>query len=221
MHSIDPRAVLVNFTAIILSLTIHEFAHAIVAHKMGDPTPERYDRLNINPITLMKAHPFGALIIPLIGAMNGFLIGWAATPVNPRLVDRRFTMRQAEFWISIAGPLSNLILAALSAFAYVSLYKASQGSAESELTPLLHLSSAMVMTNIFLTLFNMIPVPPFDGFTVLESSAPRSLYPVISFIQERSSIVILFVFVFGGRILSPLIYQIHELLLQLAVAVIL
>jgi len=214
MHQIDPRVILVNFVAIVISLTIHEFAHAWVADKMGDPTPARHDRLNLNPLTIMRAHPFGALIVPLIGAFNGFLIGWAATPVNPRLVDRKYTMRQAEFWISIAGPLSNLLLATLCAFVFVGLYRASLDT--EGLEALVHLSGAMVTTNIFLTLFNMIPVPPFDGFTVLSSSAPRSLTPVLRAIYERQQLVILFVFFFGGRLLSPLISELQEALLGLA-----
>lgn len=219
MHQIDPRVILVNFVAIVISLTIHEFAHAWVADKMGDPTPARHDRLNLNPLTIMKAHPFGALLVPLIGAFNGFLIGWAATPVNPRLVDRKYTMRQAEFWISIAGPLSNLLLATLCAFLFVGLYKASLNTGGLE--GLVHLSGAMVTTNIFLTLFNMIPVPPFDGFTVLSSAAPRSLEPLIQKIHELQNVVILFVFVFGGRALSPLIYSLQGGLLELAKALLL
>ena len=149
--SVDPLDVLVNFSAIIISLTVHEFAHAWSANYMGDPTPARYDRLNLNPITLMKAHPFGALLVPLIGSFNGFLIGWAATPVNPRLVSRKYTLRQAEFWISIAGPLSNLLLAVLSAFAFGALHKLamSGGELSQTLEPLYHLSQAMVLTNLF------------------------------------------------------------------------
>ena len=65
-------------------------------------------------MTIIKAHPFGALIIPIIGSLNGFLIGMAATPVNPHRVDRKYTLRQAERWISFAGPLSNVILAVLT-----------------------------------------------------------------------------------------------------------
>lgn len=218
MSPIDPRVVLVNFTAIIISLTIHEFAHAWVAHKMGDPTPQKYDRLNINPITIMKAHPFGALIVPLIGAINGFLIGWAATPVNPRLVDRKYTIRQAEFWISIAGPLSNLILATLCAFLFVGFIKMSQTT--QGLEPLVHLSGAMVTTNIFLTLFNMIPVPPFDGFTVLANTAPRSMNPMLRTIHDKQQLIILFVFFFGGRLLSPLIFSLQDLMLKVAKSII-
>ena len=218
----NPLDILVNFSAIIISLTVHEFAHAWSANYMGDPTPARYGRLNLNPLTIIKAHPFGALIVPLIGAVNGFLIGWAATPVNPRLVSRKYTLRQAEFWISIAGPLSNLLLAVLSAVVFVLLSKMSLSGGEmnQSLEPVRHLSGVMVLTNIFLMLFNMIPVPPFDGFTVLASSAPRELSPLIRWIEERQQLVILFVFIFGGRMLSPLIYKFYDAIMSFTLALV-
>lgn len=215
MH-IDPVGVLVNFVAIILSLTVHEFAHAKVADYMGDPTPARHGRLNLNPLTIIRAHPFGALLMPLIGALNGFLIGWAATPVNPRLVRRQYTLRQADFWISIAGPLSNVLLGLLCALTLHLTDPALLGAELGELLrPVHHLSAVMVLTNVFLALFNLIPVPPFDGFSVLASAAPRELRGAVQFIEERANLLILFVFFFGGRLLSPLIFTLAHLLIKL------
>ena len=215
MH-IDPVGVLVNFVAIILSLTVHEFAHAKVADHMGDPTPARHGRLNLNPLTLIRAHPFGALLMPLIGALNGFLIGWAATPVNPRLVRRQYTLRQADFWISIAGPLSNVLLGLLCALTLHLTDPALLGAELGKLLrPVHHLSAVMVLTNVFLALFNLIPVPPFDGFSVLASAAPRELRWAVQFIEERANLLILFVFFFGGRLLSPLIFTLAHLLIKL------
>jgi len=215
MH-IDPVGVLVNFVAIILSLTVHEFAHAKVADYMGDPTPARHGRLNLNPLTIIRAHPFGALLMPLIGALNGFLIGWAATPVNPRLVRRQYTLRQADFWISIAGPLSNVLLGLLCALTLHLTDPALLGAELGKLLrPVHHLSAVMVLTNVFLALFNLIPVPPFDGFSVLASAAPRELRGAVQFIEERANLLILFVFFFGGRLLSPLIFTLAHLLIKL------
>ena len=101
MH-IEPQQVLVNFLAILMALTFHEFAHAWVANFMGDPTPNAHNRLNLNPMTMIRNYPLGALILPLIGAFNGFLFGYAATLVNPHMVDRKYSYRQAERWISAA-----------------------------------------------------------------------------------------------------------------------
>ena len=91
--SIDPKHAIVLFASLIISLTVHEFAHAFVADRLGDPTPRSHDRLTLNPTVLFKAHPFGAFIVPLLAALQGFLIGWAATPVNPSKVRRGISIR--------------------------------------------------------------------------------------------------------------------------------
>lgn len=217
----DILAIMTNFLAILISLTLHEFAHAYVADKMGDPTPRRYDRLNLNPITIIKAHPFGALIVPLIGATQGFLLGWAATPVNPHLVNRKYSLRQAERWIALAGPLSNVLLAILSALFLAALHiivVGNQPELRTPLAPLLDLSEALLITNIFLALFNMIPIPPFDGFTVLSSSIPRDLADITKLLEQYGNMIILFVLFFGGRILSPIIYTCSRFLYETSVS---
>jgi Zn-dependent protease len=214
MH-FDLQVVITNFFSIIISLTVHEYAHAYVANRMGDPTPARFGRLNLNPITIIKAHPFGALIIPLIGSFNGFLLGWAATPVNPHLVNRKYTLRQAERWISIAGPLSNVIFAILCALLYTGLSIFAEGSEETY-KPILHLSQTLVFTNVFLALFNMIPIPPFDGFTVLSSSLPNAMSEITTYLEQYGNMILLFVFYFGGRILSPLIIKISTVIFDIS-----
>ncbi len=214
----NPQAVMTNFLSIIISLTVHEYAHAFVANYMGDPTPARHNRLNLNPLTIIKAHPFGALIIPLIGSVNGFLLGWAATPVNPRLVDRKYTLRQAERWIAIAGPLSNIILALVFALTFsILMYLSASQTVDGEaIKPIIHLSETLVFTNIFLAIFNMIPIPPFDGFVVLYNTLPREMSNIAVYINQYGNMILLFVFFFGGRILSPIIYEIAQLFFRLS-----
>ncbi len=136
----DIRFFAVAFLAITISLTVHEFAHAWVADRLGDPTPRQHGRLTLNPLVLFRAYPIGALIVPLLGALNGLLIGWAATPVNPSRVRRRWTVRQADLMISGAGPLSNAILGLLAYILYAVLvpYVAGQGL-ESPLAPVVTL----------------------------------------------------------------------------------
>ena len=216
---VKPEVVLTNFFAIMISLTVHEFAHAWVADKMGDPTPSRYDRLNLNPITLIKAHPFGAFIVPLIGSVNGFLIGWAATPVNPHLVKRKYTLSQAERWISIAGPLSNVILAVICTFFYIIMVKYSSESTLELIKPVVSLSGTLITTNIILALFNMIPVPPLDGFSVLQSGIPKSYLYITEMINQYSNMIIIFVFMFGAEILIPAVLFFQDILLKFGAAV--
>ena len=214
----NPQVIMTNFFSIIISLTVHEYAHAFVANYMGDPTPARHNRLNLNPLTIIKAHPFGAFIIPLIGSFNGFLLGWAATPVNPHRVDRKYTLRQAERWIAIAGPLSNVILGLVFALIYSTLLHlgANQTIDLESTKPLIHLSETLVFTNIFLALFNMIPVPPFDGFTILTNTLPRAMSNMTAYINQYGNMLLLFVFFFGGRVLSPLIMDIAGLFFMLS-----
>ena len=211
----SPQLILTNFFAIIISLTIHEFAHAWVADRMGDPTPRRHDRLNLNPLTIIRAEPLGAFIVPLILSFTGSLFAWASTPVNPHLVHRKYTLRQAERWIAIAGPLSNAIFALISALFYVLLvkYMPEEGELTLWLAPLVPLMGALVYTNIVLALFNMIPVEPLDGFTVLESSLPRNLSHITRMIRERRVLIFLFVFMFAGRLLGPIIYSTQMVLI--------
>ena len=214
--SIKPEVVLTNFFAIVISLTIHEFAHAWVADRMGDPTPARYDRLNLNPITIMKAHPFGALIVPLIGSMNGFLIAWAATPVNPNLVYRKYTVRQAERWISLAGPISNVLLAIITALIVVGLNLFLSDGQKDLMKPLIDLTGTLVLTNVFLALFNLIPVPPLDGFTALDNSLPRDLSHVTELIQRYNNMLLMFVFFFGAELLIPVVFSVFNFIIQSA-----
>ena len=203
MYEISPLDVMVNFSAIIISITVHEYAHAWTANYLGDPTPAQHNRLNLNPITLMKAHPFGSLLVPLFASTQGFLIGWAATPVNPRLVNRKYSMRFAERWIALAGPLSNVVLAIITAFLF-SLCKKFRAIDPLTFDALIHLTHALVLTNIFLALFNLMPAHPFDGFIILKNTLSRQS-PVIYFLQEYSQILFLFVFMVGFRILNPVI----------------
>lgn len=215
----DALNILVNFSAILISLTIHEYAHAWTANYLGDPTPGRHNRLNLNPMTIIKEHPFGALIVPLIASTQGFLIGWAATPVNPNLVNRKYTVRFAERWIALAGPLSNVILAIICALFFV-LLKRFESVDPLTFQPLLHLTNALVLTNIFLAIFNMIPVAPFDGFAVLKNSMSHGS-PIVRMIEEYSNIVFLFVFVFAFRVIGPLVYTLYSMLLKFFAAIIL
>ncbi|MBU0551255.1 site-2 protease family protein [Myxococcota bacterium] len=218
MQNIDIRSVAVSFFAIMLSLTVHEFAHAIVADRLGDPTPRAHGRITLNPIVIMQAHPFGALIVPLIGAFSGFLVGWAATPVNPSKVDRKYSVRWANFAITAAGPISNLILAVIAAFLYVALSKSAAPGSIWE--PLTSLAQFLVITNVFLALFNALPVPPLDGFTLITTLAPPAFNGVTRFIVENQLMVLIVVFMFAGRVLSPLVYGVYKALISLALVAI-
>ncbi len=201
MNGVDIRSVMVSFLAIIISLTVHEFAHAFMADRLGDPTPGEAGRLTLNPMVIIQAHPFGALLIPLMGAFSGFLIGWAATPVNPSRVRREYSIRRASFLITVAGPVSNLILALISAFLLVGIQHLPLDRGLIE--PLFQLAQMMVFANIFLALFNLLPIPPLDGFTVLGTLLPPSMEGLLRNLQQYSMVLILLIFMFGGKLIGP------------------
>jgi Zn-dependent protease len=199
MQSFDIQNIMVSFLAIVISLTVHEFAHAWTAHRLGDPTPGRHGRLTLNPMVLFRAHPFGALLMPLLGAFSGFLIGWAATPVNPALATRSTSLRKAEFLISFAGPASNVLLGILAAVTYGVLVRT-----QAELIdPLVHLAHAMVFANIILAVFNLIPIPPLDGFTVLNTLFPRS--PALPFLHQYGTLILLAIVIYGAEFFGPIL----------------
>ena len=144
--------------ALVISITFHEFMHAWSANELGDPTAKRMGRLSLNPI--VHFDPIGALMIVFM-AISGYGIGWGKpVPVNPG--NLRGNARWSMGLTSVAGPFSNLILAALFA---IPLRLISTTS-----LPMLGIQFLLVMVtvNVGLAIFNLIPLPPLDGFGVLQ-----------------------------------------------------
>ncbi|MGB0646404.1 MAG: site-2 protease family protein [Bradymonadia bacterium] len=198
MDAIEFREVLVAFVAIVVSITIHEFGHAVVADRLGDPTPRQYGRVSLNPLVIMKAEPIGAVIIPLIGAFMGFLFGYASTPVNLSKIRAGISFRLAEFLVSIAGVVCNLILCLLASLVYVLVLRANDPS----LIAIQHLVHMLVVVNVILAVFNLIPIPPLDGFSVLKSIHPRGA--VIGWLEQYGNLLFLMLFLVAGRLFEPI-----------------
>ncbi len=159
------HAVLV-LVPMILSLTVHEFAHALASKKLGDNTAEGMGRLTLNPIAHID--PIGTLLLPLILIMSssGLFFGWAKpVPVNPTRFTRKISMRTGMMIVAAAGPLSNLSLALLCAAALSVGVHTGILTAVPEAIQMLLLT--MIGINVALFVFNMIPVYPLDGQKVL------------------------------------------------------
>jgi Zn-dependent protease len=142
--------------ALVISISIHEFSHAWSAYQLGDATARNQGRLTLNP--LVHFEPLGALMI-LFMAFSGWGLGWGKpVPVNP--YNLRTNPRVGMGLTAAAGPFSNLVLAALSAIP-LRLDLALPG-------PLSTFFWTMVITNVTLAVFNLIPLPPLDGFNVVQ-----------------------------------------------------
>jgi Zn-dependent protease len=151
-----PMIALVWIVVILLSLTVHEFAHALVANIRGDKTAERMGRLTLNPI--VHIDPMG--LIPLL--LLGF--GWAKpVPFNP------YNLKDSQWdpvWVALAGPFSNLAIAIISAV-ILRILSVTGGMAASSLLPVFLI--LLVIINLFLLFFNLLPVHPLDGSKLLDA----------------------------------------------------
>jgi Zn-dependent protease len=153
----DLTYVLLSTIAFIIAVSVHEANHAFVATALGDDTPRRFGRLSLNPMRHIDA--MGILFFALAG------IGWGATPVTP--ANLKPNPLAGNALVALAGPLSNLVLAILFSIPL---------RANLDLPPLAHqfLFVAAVL-NLLLSVFNLIPIPPLDGFTILLGIVPRPL----------------------------------------------
>lgn len=153
-----------------VSLAIHEFAHAFTAFKYGDSTAKNEGRLTLNPIKHIDL--FGSIIVPVMSFFSGFaLIGWA----KPVPVDRRNfkNIYRDDAVVSFAGPLSNFLLALLFTFVLVILVNTSTELTKNNM--LLSVVTYGIYLNIFLFLFNLLPIPPLDGSHILFDMFPNKL----------------------------------------------
>ncbi|MGB4076551.1 MAG: site-2 protease family protein [Minisyncoccia bacterium] len=152
-----------TIVALILSVIVHEVAHGYAAHALGDPTAKLAGRLTLNP--LPHIDPIGSVLLPALLVMGnaGILFGWAKpVPYNPYNLKNQ---RWGEAIVGIAGVATNLFLAVL--FALIGRFTMGMGMEEFAL-----LSFTVAWINLFLGLFNLIPFPPLDGFTVLRGILP-------------------------------------------------
>jgi Zn-dependent protease len=154
----------------VLSLTVHECAHALSAHWLGDDTAKERGRLTLNP--LPHIDPIGTLLLPaILVASGGGVFGWAKpTPINPARFRRTVSLRLGISLTAVAGPLSNLVLGLVSGAIYAILRNAGLLT-----PPAASLLVAMMSINAALAVFNLLPIPPLDGSRVVFGLLPRRL----------------------------------------------
>lgn len=180
----------------LLAITCHEVAHGYVAWRYGDPTARMLGRLTLNPLKHIDI--FGTLMLVIVG------IGWAK-PV-PVVIENLRNPKKDMVWVSIAGPVTNIILATASAGLLRLILAVPSSGAEVNfmLQPLSYMAAFSVYINLLLAFFNMIPIPPLDGGRVLMGLLPYRQATVLGRIEPYGMILII-VLVFFTPIFSYLL----------------
>jgi Zn-dependent protease len=213
-----------EFVILLFSLSVHESAHAWVASRLGDQTARMLGRVSLNPMD--HVDPIGTLLIPAIaifgpliglGFLGGYIIGWAK-PVP--VISRNFrNFRRDDMLVSLAGPVSNLLLATVAFFALAAVYFAEShlpdGASPSTTQQALEMLCTIgLQLNLTLCIFNLIPIPPLDGSHVLRQFLPYSAVQVFDRITGIASycLIIFVARVLLGVVLNPVLHLVYSAL---------
>lgn len=182
---------------VLLSLAVHEWAHAASAYALGDDTAALQGRLTLNPIS--HVDPIGTVALPLLQVLTTgtVLFAWAKpVPFAPQRFTRKVSMSTGAAIVSAAGPISNLLIALGSAIGLGLAFRL--GHPAEPVVAFLH---AMFGLNVALAVFNLIPIPPLDGSKVLHGLLPRRSALAYERLFPYAPFLLLGVFLFGGRFL--------------------
>ena len=198
--SITPEKVILVLFFLGIGFPVHEFSHAFAAYQLGDGTAKVFGRLTLNPVKHFD--PVGGLLFVASVLLGGFIIGWAKpTPVNPsNLRDRR----NGEVIVALAGPASNLIMAAVGAVVFRVVYAMGVGVPYT----VIQLLFDFVWFNVMLALFNLVPIPPLDGSTVLfRFLEPATAWRARVALAQYGFVVVLMVVLLFGSQIADFIYN--------------
>jgi Zn-dependent protease len=194
---------------LLAAIILHEVAHGAVAYVLGDPTAARHGRLTLNPIPHID--PMGTILVPgllllaarLLGT-SPFVFGWAKpVPIDPR---RFANPRRDSVLVAVAGPATNLLLAALSVLVLAALPESTE--AGSLVVGLGQMAIASVWVNTVLAVFNMLPVPPLDGGRLLTSLLPPSASQIMRTVEGIGFVAVLLIVMntdLVGRLVRPVV----------------
>lgn len=191
---------------LLLSLTVHEWAHAWSAHKLGDDTASLAGRLTLNPLAHVDV--IGTILLPLLGIP----FGWARpVPVNPARFRRSVSVARGMTITAAAGPLSNVLLAILCTVALGLLARYAPETVRGDAPAAALLAGGpfggvylpgLIQINVTLALFNLLPVPPLDGGRIVDGLVPLRLRPAWEGFARLAPFLLLAVVFLGGRLIA-------------------
>jgi Zn-dependent protease len=187
---------------LVFSVVIHEVSHGYAALLQGDVTAKYAGRLTLNPIKHLD--PIGSVFVPLILALipGGLIFGWAKpVPYNPYNLKNK---RWGEVFVAAAGPASNIFIALI--FGLLIRFSETLHLPNS----FVELSLTVVLINIVLTIFNLVPIPPLDGSKILFGFFPHKTIKINDFFNKYNLIILLFFIFFLWKYLDPVILFVVE-----------
>jgi Zn-dependent protease len=187
---------ILSIVILMISVILHEVSHGYMADWLGDPTPRLHGRLTLNP--LRHIDPVGSIVVPIITSLAGFTFGWAKPVVyNPYNLKNK---RRGEFLIAAAGPLSNLLIAVI--FGTIIRFMAMSGLASSSFVAV---ASFIVLINVLLAVFNLIPLPPLDGSKLFLAFLPSQFGHVRLILERFGPIFVVIIVFFLWQLVSPIV----------------
>ena len=207
---------MLSIPAVLLAITVHEFGHAFAAYKLGDDTPLRQGRLSLNPFD--HVDPLGLAMLLFAH------IGWGKpVQIDPRNYNRNISVEKADAIVSFAGPLMNFITAIVFALIYCAIIKfAGMTFLLSNIgVIIISIISYIVTMNIGLGVFNLIPLPPLDGSKIFLPILPHNAKSWFIEHEQLFYFIFLIIWITGiaGRLISPIIGQIENLILDFAMKI--